>query len=240
VRLEGRHWNEIRDIRITRDYLKYPEGSVLIEMGQTKVICTATVEDKTPAFLKNSGRGWLTSEYAMLPGSTQSRTDRESARGRIGGRTHEIQRLIGRSLRAVTDLNTFGERTIYVDCDVIQADGGTRTASITGGFVALVDLFRNLQKKGIVDRIPVCDYVSAVSVGIVNDQILLDLNYEEDSRAEVDMNVIMTGSGLFIEVQGTAEKMPFNRERLHAMTALAEEGIEKLIKKQVELLGDLN
>jgi ribonuclease PH len=240
TRNEGRRWNEIRDIRMTRDYLKYPEGSVLIEMGQTKVICTATMEDKAPAFLRNTGRGWLTSEYAMLPGSTQSRTDRESARGKIGGRTHEIQRLIGRSLRAVTDLNTFGERTIYIDCDVIQADGGTRTASITGGFVALVDLFRKLQKKGLIDRIPVCDYVSAVSVGIVDDEILLDLNYEEDSRAEVDMNVIMTGSGLFIEIQGTAEKKPFGRERLSAMSALAEEGIRRLITKQVELLGDIN
>jgi ribonuclease PH len=239
VRVEGRPWNEIRDIRMTRDFLKDPEGSVLIEMGQTKVICTATMEDKAPAFLRNTGRGWLTSEYAMLPGSTQSRTDRESARGRVGGRTHEIQRLIGRSLRAVTDLNTFGERTIYIDCDVIQADGGTRTASITGGFVALVDLFRKLQKRGLVDRIPVRDYVSAVSVGIVNDQLLLDLNYEEDSGAEVDMNVIMTGGGLFIEIQGTAEKMPFSRERLSAMSALAEEGIQKLIKKQFELLGDL-
>jgi ribonuclease PH len=239
VRVEGRHWNQIRDIRMTRDFLKDPEGSVLIEMGQTKVICTATMEDKAPAFLRNTGRGWLTSEYAMLPGSTQSRMDRESARGRIGGRTHEIQRLIGRSLRAVTDLNTFGERTIYIDCDVIQADGGTRTASITGGFVALVDLFRKLQKRGLVDRIPVRDYVSAVSVGIVNDQLLLDLNYEEDSGAEVDMNVIMTGGGLFIEIQGTAEKTPFSRERLSAMSALAEEGIQKLIRKQFELLGDL-
>jgi ribonuclease PH len=240
VRVEGRPWNEIRDIRMTRDFLRYPEGSVLIEMGQTKVICTATMEDKAPAFLRNTGRGWLTSEYAMLPGSTQSRTDRESARGRIGGRTHEIQRLIGRSLRAVTDLNSFGERTIYIDCDVIQADGGTRTASITGGFVALVDLFRKLQKRGFVDRIPVRDYVSAVSVGIVNDQLLLDLNYEEDSGAEVDMNVIMTGGGLFIEIQGTAEKTPFSRERLSAMSALAEEGIKKLIKKQFELLGELS
>ena len=225
---------------MTRDFLRYPEGSVLIEMGQTKVICTATMEDKAPAFLRNTGRGWLTSEYAMLPGSTQSRTDRESARGRIGGRTHEIQRLIGRSLRAVTDLNTLGERTIYIDCDVIQADGGTRTASITGGFVALVDLFRKLQMRGLVDRIPVRDYVSAVSVGIVNDQLLLDLNYEEDSGAEVDMNVVMTGGGLFIEIQGTAEKTPFSRERLSAMSALAEEGIKKLIKKQFELLGELS
>jgi ribonuclease PH len=240
MRVEGRPWNEIRDIRMTRDFLKYPEGSVLIEMGQTKVICTATMEDKAPAFLRNTGRGWLTSEYAMLPGSTHSRTDRESARGRVGGRTHEIQRLIGRSLRAVTDLNIFGERTIYIDCDVIQADGGTRTASITGGFVALVDLFRKLQKRGLVDRIPVRDYVSAVSVGIVDEQLLLDLNYEEDSRAEVDMNVVMTGNGLFIEIQGTAEKMPFSRERLSAMSTLAEEGIQKLIKKQVEILGDIN
>jgi ribonuclease PH len=240
VRAEGRPWNEIRDIRMTRDFLKYPEGSVLIEMGQTKIICTATIEDKAPAFLRNTGRGWLTSEYAMLPGSTQGRMDRESVRGRIGGRTHEIQRLIGRSLRAVTDLGAFGERTIFIDCDVIQADGGTRTASITGGFVALVDLFRKLQKKGLIDRIPVCDYVSAVSVGVVDDQILLDLNYEEDSRAEVDMNVIMTGSGLFIEIQGTAEKTPFGRERLNAMSVVAEEGIKKLIRKQVELLGDIN
>lgn len=240
MRAEKRPWNEIRDIRMTRDFLKFPEGSVLIEMGQTKVICTATLEDKAPAFLRNTGRGWLTSEYAMLPGSTQCRTGRESARGRIGGRTHEIQRLIGRSLRAVTDLSAFGEKTIFIDCDVIQADGGTRTASITGGFVALVDLFRKMQKKGHVDRIPLWDYVSAVSVGIVDDEILLDLNYEEDSRAEVDMNVIMTGRGLFIEIQGTAEKKPFNRERLNAMSALAEEGIRKLIRKQVELLGDLN
>jgi ribonuclease PH len=237
---QERPWNQIRDIRITRDFLKYPEGSALIEVGRTKVICTAILEDRAPAFLRNTGRGWLTSEYAMLPGSSQSRIERESARGRIGGRTHEIQRLIGRSLRAVTDLTSFGERTIYIDCDVIQADGGTRTASITGGFVALVDLFRQLRKRGLIERIPVSDFVSAVSVGIVDDQLLLDLDYEEDSRAEVDMNVVMTGNGLFIEMQGTAEKTPFSRERLQAMSLLAQEGIEKLIKKQSELLGDLN
>jgi ribonuclease PH len=237
---QERPWNEIRDIRITRDFLKYPEGSALIEVGRTKVICTAILEDRVPAFLRNTGRGWLTSEYAMLPASSQSRIERESARGRIGGRTHEIQRLIGRSLRAVTDLTSFGERTIYIDCDVIQADGGTRTASITGGFVALVDLFRQLRKRGLIERIPVSDFVSAVSVGIVDDQLLLDLDYEEDSRAEVDMNVVMTGNGLFIEMQGTAEKTPFSRERLQAMSLLAQEGIEKLIKKQSELLGDLN
>ena len=237
---QERPWNQIRDIRITRDFLKYPEGSALIEVGRTKVICTAILEDRAPAFLRNTGRGWLTSEYAMLPGSSQSRIERESARGRIGGRTHEIQRLIGRSLRAVTDLTSFGERTIYIDCDVIQADGGTRTASITGGFVALVDLFRQLRKRGLIERIPVSDFVSAVSVGIVDDQLLLDLDYEEDSRAEVDMNVVMTGNGLFIEMQGTAEKTPFSRERLQAMSLLAQEGIEKLIEKQSELLGDLN
>lgn len=237
---QERPWNEIREIRITRDFLKYPEGSALIEVGRTKVICTAILEDRAPAFLRNTGRGWLTSEYAMLPASSQSRIERESARGRIGGRTHEIQRLIGRSLRAVTDLTCFGERTIYIDCDVIQADGGTRTASITGGFVALVDLFRKLRDRGLVERIPVSDFVSAVSVGIVDDQLLLDLDYEEDSRAEVDMNVVMTGNGLFIEIQGTAEKTPFSRERLQAMSLLAQEGIEKLIKKQAELLGDLN
>ena len=237
---QERPWNEIREIRITRDFLKYPEGSALIEVGRTKVICTAILEDRAPAFLRNTGRGWLTSEYAMLPASSQSRIERESARGRIGGRTHEIQRLIGRSLRAVTDLTCFGERTIYIDCDVIQADGGTRTASITGGFVALVDLFRKLRDRGLVERIPVSDFVSAVSVGIVDDQLLLDLDYEEDSRAEVDMNVVMTGNGLFIEIQGTAEKTPFSRERIQAMSLLAQEGIEKLIKKQAELLGDLN
>ncbi len=240
MRAGGREWDEIREIRITREFLKYPEGSVLIEMGGTKVICTATLEDKAPPFLKNTGRGWLTSEYAMLPGSTQGRTSRESSRGRVGGRTHEIQRLIGRSLRAVTDLNSFGERTIYIDCDVIQADGGTRTASITGGFVALVDLFRKLRRKGVVDRIPVQDYVSAVSVGMVDGRTLLDLDYGEDSRAEVDMNFVMTGQGLFIEVQGTAEKAPFGRCTLDDMTGLAEKGIAEIIKKQTSVLGNLS
>lgn len=209
-------------------------------MGHTKVICTATMEDKAPPFLKNTGRGWLTSEYAMLPGSTEGRTSRESSRGRVGGRTHEIQRLIGRSLRSVTDLSSFGERTIYIDCDVIQADGGTRTASITGGFVALVDLFRKLKKKGIVDSVPVHDFVSAVSVGMVDGQVFLDLDYGEDSRAEVDMNFVMTGRGLFIEVQGTAEKKPFGLHQLNDMTGLAEKGIAELIKNQIDVLGNLN
>ncbi|HVO65735.1 MAG TPA: ribonuclease PH [Syntrophales bacterium] len=239
VRANGRGWNEIRELKITRDYLKYPEGAVLIEMGNTKVICTASIEDNVPAFLKNTGKGWLTAEYSMIPRATQIRTPRESTRGRVSGRTHEIQRIIGRSLRAVTDLNTFGEKTIYIDCDVIQADGGTRTASITGGFVALVDLFRKLKEKGIVSKVPVEDYVSAVSVGVVDGQLNLDLEYEEDSRAEVDMNFIMTGNGLFIEVQGTAEEVPFSRDLLNKMTDLAVYGITEITKKQVEILGKL-
>lgn len=239
MRANGRGWNEIREVKITREYLKYPEGAVLIEMGNTKVICTATIENKVPAFLKGSGKGWLTAEYSMIPMSTQNRTPRESARGRIGGRTHEIQRLIGRSLRAVTALDTFGEKTIYIDCDVIQADGGTRTASITGGFVALIDLFRKLRQQGIVSRIPVEDYVSAVSVGVLGSQICLDLEYEEDSRAAVDMNFVMTGKGLFIEIQGTAEEVPFSRDEFNKMTDIAVQGIAEITKKQVEVLGKL-
>jgi ribonuclease PH len=239
MRTNGREWNEIREVKITRDYLKYPQGAVLIEMGNTKVICTASIGDKVPAFLKNTGKGWMTAEYSMIPMSTQIRTPRESTRGRVGGRTHEIQRLIGRSLRAVTDLNSFGEKTIYIDCDVIQADGGTRTASITGGFVALVDLFRNLKQKGIVNKVPVGDYVSAISVGVVDGRLNLDLEYEEDSKAEVDMNFIMTGNGLFIEIQGTAEEVPFSRDLFDKMTNLAIHGIMEITKKQVEILGKL-
>lgn len=239
MRANGRGWNEIRELKITRDFLKYPEGAVLIEMGNTKVICTATLEDTTPPFLKNTGKGWLTAEYSMIPMATQVRTSRESSRGRVGGRTHEIQRLIGRSLRAVTGLDKFGERTIYIDCDVIQADGGTRTASITGGFVALVDLFRKLKKRGVVNEMPVDDYVSAVSVGIVDKRIYLDLDYEEDSNAEVDMNFVLTGKGLFIEVQGTAEEVPFSRDFLNRMTDVAVQGITEITKKQVEVLKKL-
>lgn len=239
MRANGRKWNEIRKITITRDFLKYPGGAVLIEMGNTKVICTATIEDSVPSFLKNTGKGWLTAEYSMIPMSTQSRTPRESTRGRVGGRTHEIQRLIGRSLRAVTALDSFGEKTIYIDCDVIQADGGTRTASISGAFVALVDLFRALKQKGVVKVIPVNDYVSAVSVGLVDNHIYLDLEYEEDARAEVDMNFIMTGKGLFIEVQGTAEEAPFSRDMLDKMTDIAIQGIAEITQKQMEVLGKL-
>ncbi|MHB9097097.1 MAG: ribonuclease PH [Syntrophales bacterium] len=236
----GREWNQLRDFRMTRDFLHFSEGSVLVEMGHTRVICAATLEDRVPPFLRNSGRGWLTAEYAMLPASTQKRSPRESTSGKIGGRTHEIQRLIGRSLRAVTDLRAFGERTITVDCDVIQADGGTRTAAITGAFVALVDLLRCMKDRGVVSAIPVTDYVSAVSVGIVDGQLLLDLDYAEDSGAEVDMNVVMTGKGLFIEVQGTAEARPFDRDRLSAMTELAAAGIDELTRRQREILGGLD
>jgi len=234
-----REWNRLRDFRITRDYLHFSDGSVLVEMGHTRVICAATIEDRVPPFLKNSGRGWLTAEYAMLPSSTQKRSPRESTTGKIGGRTHEIQRLIGRSLRAVTDLTAFGERTITMDCDVIQADGGTRTAAITGGFVALIDLFRRLKERAVISSIPVADYVSAVSVGVVDGRLLLDLDYAEDSAAEVDMNFVMTGTGLFIEVQGTAEAKPFDRDRLTAMTELASTGIAELTRRQREILGGL-
>ena len=238
MRADGRVWDEIRPVAITRDYLRHPKGSVLIEMGDTKVICAASIEEGVPPFLKNTGRGWLTAEYAMIPASTHERSARESSRGKVGGRTHEIQRLIGRSLRAVTDLTAFGERTIHIDCDVIQADGGTRTASITGSFVAVVDAFRKLRAEGLVDRMPVRDFVSAVSVGIVDGEMLLDLQYEEDHRAEVDMNVVATRGGLFIEVQGTAEAAPFARERLEAMTDLAVKGIAMLTRKQIEVLGE--
>ena len=193
MRHDGRNPGDLREITIIKDYLKHPEGSALIEFGDTKVICTATVQDEVPPFLRNTGRGWLTAEYAMLPMATGTRSARESSRGKVGGRTHEIQRLIGRSLRAVTDLQAFGERTIYIDCDVIQADGGTRTASITGSLVALAELFRKLRAKDIIQTAPIDDFVAAVSVGIVGGEILLDLDYSEDSHAEVDMNVVMTG-----------------------------------------------
>jgi len=238
-RKSGRKFDELRPIKITGNYLKNVPGSVLAEFGNTKVLCAASIDEKTAPFLKNTGRGWLTAEYAMLPMSTQTRTARESVRGKLGGRTHEIQRLIGRSLRAVTDLSAFGEKTIYLDCDVIQADGGTRTASITGAFVALVDLFKALKKDGIVQEIPVTDFLSAVSVGMIDGQVMLDLEYEEDSRADVDMNFVMTGAGLFIEVQGTAEHVPFTGAQLTMMTELASNGIKQIIERQKEIVGEL-
>jgi ribonuclease PH len=240
LRADGRARHELRKMTITEKFLKFPEGSVLIEMGNTRVICTATVEEKVPSFLKNTGTGWLTAEYGMIPAATQTRNLRESSAGRVGGRTQEIQRIIGRSLRAVTDLSFFGERTVYIDCDVIQADGGTRTASITGAFIALVDLFRALLMRGVIDRLPIKDYISAVSAGIVDGEVLLDLDYEEDSRAEVDMNFVGTAGGLFVEIQGTAEQRPFARNRLTMMTDLALQGISDLTARQREILGDLD
>jgi len=236
-RSNNRQFNELRPVTIGVGYLRNTPASVMVEFGSTKVLCAASLDDKVAPFLKNTGKGWVTAEYSMLPMSTQTRQTRESTRGKIGGRTHEIQRLIGRSLRAVTDLGAFGEKTIYIDCDVIEADGGTRTASITGAFVALVELFKDMKTRGLVEMIPVNDFVSAVSVGIVEGALMLDLEYEEDSRADVDMNFVMTGSGLFVEVQGTAEQKPFSQTQLDEMTALAKEGIDKIIARQGEALG---
>jgi ribonuclease PH len=237
MRENGRPNDKIRELKITRNFLKFADGSVLVEMGETKVICGVSVEDKVPLFLKNSGKGWLTAEYSMLPRATASRTVREAAAGRIGGRTHEIQRLIGRALRGVMNLNAIGERTIWVDCDVIQADGGTRTASITGAFVALVEALLNMKKRGIIEKIPLRDSVAAVSVGIVDGRTLLDLSFIEDSNAEVDMNFVMTGKGLLIEVQGTAEKAPFSKELLDQMYQYAQGGIAEITRLQAQALG---
>jgi ribonuclease PH len=239
MRHSGRACDELRQISLTKDYLKFAKGSVLVEMGNTRVICSASVEENVPPFLKGRGKGWLTAEYSMLPASTHTRSARESSRGKVGGRTHEIQRLIGRSLRAVTELDALGERTIYIDCDVIQADGGTRTASITGGFIALVEALRKLKNEGLLTKLPVSDFVSAISVGVVNGKELLDLDYEEDSHAEVDMNYVMTGSGLFIEVQGTAEGKPFSRELLERMMGLASSAIAEITRRQKEIVGEL-
>ncbi|MGL5270473.1 MAG: ribonuclease PH [Selenomonadaceae bacterium] len=235
-RMDGRTADEMRRVKITRHYLKHPAGSVLIEVGNTKVICAASIEERVPHFLKGSGEGWITAEYALLPSSTQTRTARESMRGRVTGRTHEIQRLIGRSLRSVMDMKALGERTVMIDCDVIQADGGTRTASITGAFIALVEALESVYKPDHI--FPVKDFLAAVSVGIdKNGQPLLDLCYEEDSQAMVDMNVVMTGSGEFIEVQGTGEGRPFSRQELDRMLAIAESGIDRLISYQKDVLG---
>lgn len=238
MRLDGRTANELREINIVRKFLKTAEGSVLIEMGGTRVICTASIEDKVPPFLKDQNKGWVTAEYSMLPRATQSRNVRESIQGRVGGRTHEIQRLIGRSLRSVIDLKALGERTIWIDCDVIQADGGTRTASITGAFVAMLEAIQYALEIKMIDTHPVKDYVAAVSIGIVNGEPLLDLTYEEDSAAEVDMNVVMTGSGQYIEIQGTAETKPFDNSRLQELLTLAESGIRDIVTLQKEALGE--
>jgi ribonuclease PH len=236
MRPDGRKNDQLREVKITRNFLKTAEGSVLIEMGDTRVICSASIEDKVPPFLKDQKRGWVTAEYGMLPRSTQSRMMRESVTGKVGGRTHEIQRLIGRALRSVTDLAALGERTVWIDCDVIQADGGTRTASITGAFICLADALSYAVKSGIIDRVPLTGHLAAVSVGIVGGEPRLDLCYAEDSMAEVDMNVVMTGSGQFVEVQGTAEKSPFSKNHLEALLGLAEDGIRNLVSLQKEYL----
>jgi len=238
ARLDGRTYNEPRPVTLTRDFIRHPEGSCLIEMGDTVVLCTASVEDSLPPWLRGSGRGWVTGEYGMLPRATTQRTPREAAKGRQGGRSLEIQRLIGRSLRSVVDLNALGERTITIDCDVLQADGGTRTAAITGGYVALVDALRWMQKKGLLKQLPLLDAVAGISVGIVQGEALLDLAYGEDSLASVDMNLVMTGSGKFVEIQGTAEGNPFSREALDQMILLGEGGIKHLLALQKKTLEE--
>src|SRR6266436_4537070 len=238
-RSDNRAPDQLRPVNILPDYISTAEGSVLIEVGNTRVICTASVEETVPQFLRNSGKGWISGEYSMLPRSTLTRTPRESSRGRVSGRTHEIQRLIGRSLRGVTDLERLGERTILIDCDVIQADGGTRTASITGAFVALGLALEKLVEAGTLTAVPFRDYVAAVSVGIVDGEILLDLSYEEDSRADVDMNFVMTAGYKFVEVQATAEHQVFDEHQLDKMIAFARKGVEALIAKQQAVVSKL-
>ncbi|HEY3884508.1 MAG TPA: ribonuclease PH [Vicinamibacterales bacterium] len=238
TRIDGRTAADPRPTTITPGFLSHAEGSVLIEVGRTRVICTASLEDRVPPFLRNSGKGWVTAEYGMLPRATSTRTQREASAGKVGGRTQEIQRLIGRSLRSVTKMTELGERTIWIDCDVIQADGGTRTASITGGFVALVLALQRMRELAMIRDIPITDYVAATSVGIVDGTALLDLAYEEDSRAEVDMNLVKTGDGRFIELQGTAEGQPFDRRALDALMELADAGIKQLIAKQKAIVGE--
>jgi len=237
TRPSNRTFDQLRDIHITRGYTKHAEGSVLVEFGDTKVLCTASVEEKVPGFLRGQGRGWVTAEYGMLPRATNTRTQREAARGKQSGRTQEIQRLIGRSLRAVADLSLLGERSIQIDCDVIQADGGTRTASITGAYVAVHDAVRLLLERGLLANSPLRDFVAAVSVGVYQGTPVLDLDYAEDSACDTDMNVVMTGSGGFVEVQGTAEGAPFSREEMDTLLVLAEQGIRELIAKQKAALG---
>ncbi len=234
VRLDGRDADKIRKISIIRNYNKYAEGSCLIELGNTRVICTATVEESVPPFLKNTGNGWVTAEYGMLPRSCQTRIQR----GKDSGRTHEIQRLIGRSLRVVCDMKKFGERTIWIDCDVLQADGGTRTASVTGSFIALADALHKLKEDGLIRTLCLKDIVAATSVGIVNGSLLLDLTYNEDSQAEVDMNVVMTGRSELIEIQGTAERKTFTQEQMGSMLNLAKKGIAQLVDMQRNALKD--
>jgi len=237
MRSDGRRNDEMRLIKITTDYIKYPEGSVLIEFGETKVICNVSITEGVPPFLKGSGTGWITAEYSMLPRATHTRNVRESVKGKLSGRTQEISRLIGRAMRSVVDLTLLGERTIVIDCDVIQADGGTRTASISGGFVALYLALDKLVKAGELEENPIKNFVAAVSVGVLNDEVILDLNYEEDSTAKVDMNVVATESGEIIEIQGTGEESPFSREVLNKMIDFAFIGIKNIVEAQKRALG---
>lgn len=235
-RLNERKSNELRKIRITKDYIKYAEGSCLIELGDTKVIATASIEASVPPFLKGKGTGWITAEYGMIPRSCKTRVQREAAKGKLGGRTHEIQRLIGRSMRSVVDTSILGEKTVWMDCDVVQADGGTRCASITGSFIALALALEKMKEDGLIKIIPLSDYVAAVSVGILGGEPILDLNYDEDSAAEVDMNIVMTGKGRFIEIQGTAEKEPFEKKDMDDLLILAKKGIGELVAIQKKIL----
>lgn len=238
MRFDARETDQLRPVKMTKDYIMHPQGSVLIEMGNTKVICTAMIEEKVPPFLKGQGKGWITAEYGMLPASTNTRKIRDSSKGKIDGRSHEIQRLIGRALRSVVDLKKLGERTIWIDCDVIQADGGTRTAAITGSFVALMCAFNKLIAAGILTEAPITDYVAAVSVGVVNGEVVLDLCYEEDSKAAVDMNLVMTGSGKFVEIQGTGEERPFDKDELNQLLSYGEKGIKELLAIQKQIIEE--
>ncbi len=239
IRFDGRRRDQVRPVKVTRNFIKHAEGSVLIEMGDTKVICTASVEEKVPPFLKGKGTGWVTAEYAMLPRSTHERSPREAVKGKQGGRTLEIQRLVGRALRAVTDMTLLGERTVWIDCDVIQADGGTRTASITGSFIALADACAVLKKKELIKKSPLTDYLAAISVGKVGGEVLVDLAYQEDSLADVDLNLVMTGTGQYVEIQGTAERTPFDKKDMDEFLTFGWRAIQHLVTLQKELIGRL-
>ena len=238
-RFNGRSSNQARPIKVTKNYIIHPHGSVLFEMGNTRVLCSASVDNKVPSFLRDKGQGWVTAEYSMLPSSTNTRTMREASKGKVSGRTQEIQRLIGRSLRSIINLKKLGERTVWIDCDVIQADGGTRCASITGAFIALMLAMKKLKKDKLIKEIPVRDYVAAISVGVVNGKNYLDLDYSEDSEADVDMNIIKTGTGGFVEIQGTAEREPFSDKQMEAMLILADKGIKQLVAIQKKAIGKL-
>lgn len=239
MRINGRNNDELRQIKITRDYIKHAEGSVLIEVGDTKVICTATIEEKVPPFMRGEGKGWITAEYSMIPRATHTRNQREALKGKVSGRTMEISRLIGRALRSVVNLEKLGERTVWIDCDVIQADGGTRTASITGAYVALVDACHKLILEQKIEQLPIETFIAATSVGIIDNELKLDLNYEEDSQAKVDMNVVMTNEGKYVEIQGTGEESPFAEEELSQLLKLGKKGIMELIEYQKAALGEV-